>query len=220
MAHSVMHPRTPAVAGFALMLAAGGVGTSALGGGTIGDELSMCTPCVGDLNGDGAVDGADLGTLLQSWGVQSGGDCGVGVPCGADLNGDGQVDGADLGLMLAAWGECETFDYPPFPDWPDGEAYQIALEVLGPNGGLLPSDELVERVARDLDLIRAATPMLADQFHTPAFQWDFLILSRNQAADASSCDCHHLYTFSVTGVGEVTLLSVTQVGAPYCEWPF
>jgi hypothetical protein len=47
---------------------------------------------VGDLNGDGVVDGADLGILLSEWGGP-----------GADLNGDGVVDGADLGILLAAW---------------------------------------------------------------------------------------------------------------------
>jgi len=55
------------------------------------------SPCVGDLNGDGVVDGADLGVLLSAWG-------GAG---GADLNGDGVIDGADLGILLSAWGACE-----------------------------------------------------------------------------------------------------------------
>jgi len=49
-----------------------------------------------DLNGDGVVDGADLGMLLASWGA-----CDA---CPADLSGDGVVDGADLGVLLAAWG--------------------------------------------------------------------------------------------------------------------
>ncbi len=48
-----------------------------------------------DLNGDGVVDGADLGILLSAWGR-----C---VGCTADLNGDGVVDGADLGVLLSAW---------------------------------------------------------------------------------------------------------------------
>jgi hypothetical protein len=51
-------------------------------------------PASGDLNGDGVVDGADLGLLLSEW-SRSGGV--------ADLNGDGVVNGADLGLLLAAW---------------------------------------------------------------------------------------------------------------------
>lgn len=46
-----------------------------------------------DLNGDGTVDGADLGTLLGAWGGAS----------FADLDGSGLVDGADLGILLGAW---------------------------------------------------------------------------------------------------------------------
>jgi len=49
----------------------------------------------GDLNGDGVVDGADLGELLSQWGP-----C---VGCSADLNGDGVVDGVDLGILLSNW---------------------------------------------------------------------------------------------------------------------
>ncbi len=48
-----------------------------------------------DLNGDGIVDGADLGILLLNWGACEG--------CAADLNGDGVVDGADLGILLLNW---------------------------------------------------------------------------------------------------------------------
>lgn len=54
------------------------------------------TPCPGDIDGGGVVDGADLGVLLGSWG--SGGP--------ADLDGSGTVDGADLGLLLGSWGSC------------------------------------------------------------------------------------------------------------------
>ena len=50
---------------------------------------------LGDLNGDDAVDGADLGLLLGAWGTGA---------IRADLNGDGVVDGADLGLLLGVWG--------------------------------------------------------------------------------------------------------------------
>ena len=48
---------------------------------------------LGDLNGDGLVNGADLGTLLGAWGT----------PGPGDLNGDGIVNGADLGIMLGEW---------------------------------------------------------------------------------------------------------------------
>lgn len=58
-------------------------------------NLNPPPPVFGDLNSDCAVDGADLGILLSSWGPCE--------PCKADLNGDGVVDGADLGLLLSAW---------------------------------------------------------------------------------------------------------------------
>jgi hypothetical protein len=48
-----------------------------------------------DLDGDGAVNGLDLGILLGAWGA-----C---ASCAADMNGDGMVDGLDLGAMLGAW---------------------------------------------------------------------------------------------------------------------
>jgi formylglycine-generating enzyme required for sulfatase activity len=60
--------------------------------------------CVGDLNDDGVINGADLGQLLAAWGP-----CGS---CAADFNADGVVDGVDLGLQLADWGECVTI-----PTW-------------------------------------------------------------------------------------------------------
>ena len=47
-----------------------------------------------DLNGDGVVNGADLGILLAGWGG----------PGAGDLDGNGTIDGADLGLLLAEWG--------------------------------------------------------------------------------------------------------------------
>lgn len=49
---------------------------------------------LGDLDGNGVVDGADLGLLLGAWDTDD---------AAADLNSDGTVDGADLGLLLGAW---------------------------------------------------------------------------------------------------------------------
>ncbi|MDZ4831850.1 MAG: hypothetical protein SGJ09_16855 [Phycisphaerae bacterium] len=48
-----------------------------------------------DLNGDGAVNAADLGILLGAWGSRGG---------VADLDGDGVVGASDLGILLGAWG--------------------------------------------------------------------------------------------------------------------
>lgn len=58
---------------------------------------SYCAnPCPADLDGDGSVNGADLGQLLSAWGSSGPG----------DLDGDGSVTGADLGQLLASWGNC------------------------------------------------------------------------------------------------------------------
>ena len=52
----------------------------------------------GDLDGNGVVNGADLGLLLGLWGP-----C-LDACCPADLTGDGVVDGGDLGILLGNWG--------------------------------------------------------------------------------------------------------------------
>jgi hypothetical protein len=57
-----------------------------------------------DLNGDGSVNGLDLGILLINWSIPpSAPGCGGAVPCPSDLNGDGLVNGLDLGILLGAW---------------------------------------------------------------------------------------------------------------------
>lgn len=58
--------------------------------------VAGATPCPADLDGDGQVNGGDLGLLLVGWNTS-------GI---ADINGDGTVNGADMGLMLIAWGDC------------------------------------------------------------------------------------------------------------------
>ena len=60
--------------------------------------LDLCAVCCdGDLDGDGLVDGTDLGIVLAAFGTEGPG----------DLDGSGLVDGKDLGLLLAAWGPCK-----------------------------------------------------------------------------------------------------------------
>ncbi len=58
--------------------------------------------CPADLNGDGQVNGVDLGVVLFTWSTDGEG----------DVNGDGIVDGTDLTAVLNAWGECP----PAFPE--------------------------------------------------------------------------------------------------------
>ena len=54
-----------------------------------------CIACLGDMNSDGFVGGADIAALLNAWGT-----------AGGDLTGDGNTGGADLAALLNAWGVC------------------------------------------------------------------------------------------------------------------
>jgi hypothetical protein len=54
---------------------------------------------VGDLDGNGVVNSADLTAILGAWGPCPG-------PCPADINGDGVVDPVDLTAVLSGFGEC------------------------------------------------------------------------------------------------------------------
>jgi formylglycine-generating enzyme required for sulfatase activity len=64
---------------------------------------AMAQSCIGDLNADRTVTGADLGILLGQWGQTGSG----------DLDGSGIVGGADLGLLLGVWGVCPV----TVPSW-------------------------------------------------------------------------------------------------------
>ncbi len=61
-------------------------------------ESTAQTSIVGDIDGDGFVNGADLAALLMAWGA-----CGEGASCAADVSGDGVVNGEDLAQLLANW---------------------------------------------------------------------------------------------------------------------
>ncbi|MBM4110030.1 MAG: hypothetical protein FJ254_01565 [Phycisphaerae bacterium] len=87
----------PAVCGQKYLIAVGGFSAATYQGSgqlTLIQNGPTCPPPVqGDLNGDGVVNGADLGILLTSWATGGAG----------DLNSDGVVDGADLGILLTSW---------------------------------------------------------------------------------------------------------------------
>lgn len=61
-------------------------------------EATDCTRCLADLDGSGAVDGADLASVLGNWGGN--------YHAGGDANGNGVIDGEDLAAILASWGPC------------------------------------------------------------------------------------------------------------------
>lgn len=58
-------------------------------------ELDACEGLLGDLNGDGIIDGIDFGIFSGLWGTDG--------SLGGDLNGDGIVNGGDLALILNGW---------------------------------------------------------------------------------------------------------------------
>lgn len=62
-----------------------------------GDVGEPLVACPADLDGSGAVDGADLAQLIAGWGT---------VDMTGDLDGSGGVDGADVAALIAAWGPC------------------------------------------------------------------------------------------------------------------
>jgi formylglycine-generating enzyme required for sulfatase activity len=72
-------------------------------------SLAVAVPataqCTGDLNNDGFVNGADLGTLLSWWGPVVTANP-VSVAC--DLDSNSLINGADLGVLLASWGPCQS----------------------------------------------------------------------------------------------------------------
>lgn len=86
--------------------------------------------CLGDLNGDGEVEAADLAILLGSWGP-----C-LGCPgCPADFNCDGVVEAFDLAILLGNWGPCGSLgasggSAPQGPGGDDAALIQ-ALGVMG-----------------------------------------------------------------------------------------
>ena len=57
-------------------------------------KLRSSMRLMGDINGDGTVDGADLSELLGSWGTDG---------FDADLNSNGTIDGQDLAVLLGNW---------------------------------------------------------------------------------------------------------------------
>ncbi len=72
------------------------------------DVLQILEPCPADLNSDGAVNAADLATLLGAWGPCPE-PCEPGDPadtCPADLDGDCLVAASDLATLLGSWGPC------------------------------------------------------------------------------------------------------------------
>jgi len=75
-----------------------GLASSATDDAELGAVPCWFDTCLGDLNGDGVVDLADLALMLSNYGQSSGQTYEDG-----DLDGDGDVDLSDLALMLSVY---------------------------------------------------------------------------------------------------------------------
>jgi hypothetical protein len=64
------------------------------------DAGESCTPCPGDVNDSGIVNGTDIAIILGAWGTSGGK-----FPR-SDTDGNGIVDAADLAVVLGGWGNC------------------------------------------------------------------------------------------------------------------
>lgn len=95
----------PPTSGFGSAVATSGAHI-ALGAPTTGASLSGSVIALSsrtasrspDLNGDGVVNGTDLGLMLSNFRAS------VGSNSAPDLNYDGSINGADLAILLGAWG--------------------------------------------------------------------------------------------------------------------
>lgn len=92
-------------------------------------------PLLGDANGDGVVDQADIDLVLQHMGLQ-----GESIGAYGDVNGDGVVDAVDLALVLNHLGEF-TFslsydsDGVPHVTTADGTPFLVHLHMTDANDG-------------------------------------------------------------------------------------
>jgi hypothetical protein len=140
--------------------------------------LGAALPCDADLDDDGAVGVTDFLELLGVWGTDP-----AGPP---DFNDDGTVGVEDFLTLLANWGPI-AFDFGP--EYPDAEAHQIGLEMMGAGGPLVLPEELYERIAFDLALIRDFEPALAPETHSMAWVPNELLVQVNAAAPQDAYEC-------------------------------
>jgi hypothetical protein len=187
-------------------------------------QAQYSSPCAPDLTCTGAVDGQDLLILLGQWGK-----CADPADCPADFNNDGVVDGADLLLMLQHWGPC-LFEYQSPPA--SLEAWHISLEMLGPDGPLLPPQDIYDRVDRDLDLIRKAVPHLEDKIHVQAWMTNQIIASYPESEPAENVDClityyqgevtnvffGHMHVIQFAGEANMEAMSTQFAELPETAW--
>ena len=80
---------------------------SILSSGAIGLTSDACyaaSPCEGDFDDDGDMDGSDLAVFAADFGRT---DCSAGEPCEGDFDDDNDVDGSDLAIFAADFGRTD-----------------------------------------------------------------------------------------------------------------
>ena len=85
--------------GGTLLVGSKAVHANTFGRGSETYAVKLDTPCLGDLDGDGAVGLGDLTILLANFGTVGGA-----TPEDGDMDGDADVDLTDLTLFLALFG--------------------------------------------------------------------------------------------------------------------
>ena len=151
----------------------------------------------GDVNGDLQLDMLDLPPFVETLLDPSSAD--PTAFCAADVNRDSLVDGRDVADFVAVMLDpsLALFDYGP--GWPNSEAEQIGLEILGVGGPLLLPERSYGRIERDLGLIRAAFPALATQTHSPAWLPQELLVSIIPGVPSDGYQCLNAY-YQVTNI--------------------
>ena len=76
------------------------------------------SPCEGDLDRDGDIDGSDLAVFAADFGRT---DCATGPVCEGDFDNDGDVDGSDLAVFAADFGRTDCASGPPCEGDFDGD---------------------------------------------------------------------------------------------------
>jgi len=150
----------------------------------------------GDVNRDLVINPADIPLFVA--GVLNPSGAPVSQLCALDANDDGVIDGADVSRFAAILlnPSLAKFDYGPAQ--PNAEARQIALEMLGPGGALIAPPAQYARVERDLGLIRANTPALANQTHSPKWIATDLMVKKTIGASDAEYRCLNAYYRLVT----------------------
>ena len=172
--------------------------------GISGSAAAQCDFCPEDVTNDTAINVNDLLQVLGDWGQSD---------TSSDIDNSGSVDVNDLLLVLSAWGPCQ-FEYEEISD--NSEAAQIALEMLGEEGALLPDPENVERIEQDLDAIRTELSDLASQGHSPAWVSNQVIVSLvdNPTKEAlAELECFNEY-YQVVNIDKIfgTIYTYTLAG--------